>query len=85
MYRYCIPYLDFDGVASNHYLFGGELDSHGRIALWNKRVVDVAIHDGAFADWGISNEDILEDVVIVECLLHDYYYIIYDMKIWSDN
>ena len=78
MYTYGIPDLDFDGAASDHYFFGCKLDAHCRVALRGEGVVDEAVEDGAFTDWGVANEDVLEDVVVVESFLHDYYL----YKIW---
>ena len=70
MIIYCIPYLDLDDLVANCNFFCGKLDAHGWVAVGEIGAVDEHGEDGALADRGVADEDVLEDVVEVQTFLH---------------
>ena len=67
---YCIPYLQFYHIAVHADFFGGKLDSHCRVAGVREISAIVSRQQRALANWSISNQNILENVVEVKAILH---------------
>lgn len=62
-YAYGVPNLELDDFSGDMYFFGGELDSHGGVALAVEPFRDEHGEEGAFAHGGVPDQDELEDEV----------------------